>query len=133
MTLPTRRALWAGVAAALIAAIGYKIPGASLVLLVVDGAILAGIWVDGLSAPLPQVTRDAPTAYAVGRATSIAYRWVNPSARSMRLRVREVRPDVLGGVQPPRRVVVGPQTELSEAVRLLPPRRGRAPSGTGGS
>ncbi len=132
MTLPTRRALWAGVAAALIAAIGYKIPGASLVLLVVDGAILAGIWVDGLRAPLPQVTRDAPTAYAVGRATSIAYRWVNPSARSMRLRVREVRPDVLGGVQPPRRVVVGPRTELREAVRLLPPRRGRAPSATGG-
>ena len=126
MILPTRGALGIGAAAALLAVAGYWVPEARSVLTLVDAALLAGIGLDAWWAPMPRVSRDAPTAYSVGRRTAVQYRWANPANRRLRMRVREVRPSVLGGLQPPRPVTVGPRGELRETVQLLPARRGRA-------
>jgi len=123
--LPTRRALWSAAAAALLALAGYWIPGARAALVVVDLALIAGICFDFWSVPRPGITRESSTAFSVGRSTPVAYRWANPSIRRLRLRVREVRPDLLGGLQPPRELTVEPRATLTETVHVVPARRGR--------
>src|SRR5438445_8863135 len=105
-------------------------------MLVADVVLLAGVWLDGRWAPRPrspglEIVRDAPPALSVGRSGEVVYRWANRSGRRARLRVREVRPELLGGVQPPRALTVPPRGERRENLGVVPVRRGRARGGDG--
>lgn len=75
------------------------------------------------------IVRDAASAFSIGHAVPVAYRWRNASHRGARLRVREIRPDLLGGVQPPRFVVVPARGAVREEQTILPKRRGREDAG----
>jgi uncharacterized protein (DUF58 family) len=76
------------------------------------------------------VERDAVPAYSIGHSAAVVYRWRNGSPRRARLRVREVRPSLLGGLQPPRQVVVPPRGMTQETHTVVPTRRGRAEQGS---
>ena len=107
MILCTRRALALGAALAALGAAGYWASWALPAMLVADVVLLAGVWLDGRWAPRPrapglEIVRDASPALSIGRGGEVVYRWANRTGRRARLRVREVRPELLGGVQPPR-------------------------------
>ncbi len=134
--------LWAprGLAiAAVIAGLGLAglwLPwgGALDAMLLADLALVALVWIDATRAAVPgsaqlTVFRDAPPAFSVGRAADVTYRWVNTAGRRARLRLRETRPDLLGGTQPPRRVALPPRGEARETVPVIPRRRGREQAG----
>ena len=137
MILPTRRALWSAAAVSLIGLLGVRVPGAFDAMLLTDVALVAVIWLDAMRSVRPgtralTVEREAPPAYSVGRAGEVVYRWINRSRRSVRLRAREVRPDLLGGLQAPRSLAVGGDSEFSERLPVEPVRRGRTRNGEGG-
>src|SRR3989442_10629199 len=103
-------------------------------MLLADVALLAAVWLDARHAsPLGErgstVTREAPPAFSVGRSGEVSYRWTNRTRRPARLRLREVRPELLGGTQPPREITVPPQGDVRETVAVVPVRRGRGPAG----
>lgn len=72
-----------------------------------------------------QVEREAPSAYSIGHAVEVAYRWRNATRTAARLRIREVRPERLGGLQPPRALTVPPLGVVREEHSVVPARRGR--------
>ncbi len=134
MILLTRRALWVGTALAALGILGFWVPRALDAMLLADVALLAAVWFDARRAiPLGEgaltSTRDAPPAFSVGRTGEVSYRWVNQTRRRARLRVREVRPDLLGGTQPPRELSVPPRGERRETLAVVPRRRGREQAG----
>src|SRR3989442_3376310 len=103
-------------------------------MLLADVALLAAVWLDARHAsPLGErgstVTREAPPAFSVGRSGEVSYRWTNRTRRPARLRLREVRPELLGGTQPPREITVPPQGDVRETVAVVPVRRGRELAG----
>src|SRR5437016_1088878 len=103
-------------------------------MLLADVALLAAVWFDARRAiPLGSAgltsTREAPPAFSVGRTGEVSYRWVNATRRWARLRVRERRPDLLGGTQPPRELSVPPRGERRETLAVVPRRRGREQAG----
>jgi uncharacterized protein (DUF58 family) len=103
-------------------------------MLLTDLALVVAVWIDATCAPVPgspglRVLRDAPPAFSVGRAAEVTYRWVNGTRRPARLRLREVRPDLLGGTQAPRRIAVPRLGEARETVLVVPVRRGRERGG----
>jgi uncharacterized protein (DUF58 family) len=55
----------------------------------------------------------------------VTYRWVNRTGRRARLRLREIRPALLGGIQPARRLAAPRRGEARETVAVMPVRRGR--------
>jgi uncharacterized protein (DUF58 family) len=131
----TRRSL---VIAALVAGLGLAAGGRDGLdaILLADLALVLAVWADAALAPrLDQrgkavaVFRDAPPAFSVGRAAEVTYRWVNGTARTVRLGLREVRPDVLGGTQVARRISVPRLGEARETVPVVPVRRGREQGG----
>src|SRR6266699_3044433 len=90
-------------------------------MLVGDLALAAAVWVDGLLAPQagprPRhlvAVREAPPAFSVGRPGEVTYRWRNGAPRTARLRLREVRPELLGGAQPPRWIRVPARGQARE-------------------
>jgi len=103
MILPTRRAL---LVALLIAVLAVAGPATIDVMLLADVVLLTLVWIDAALAPRSglavMVEREAAPAFSVGHAGEVAYRWRNGASRAARLSVREVRPDLLGGTQPPR-------------------------------
>ena len=130
----TRRALWVGAAGALPGLAGAWIPWGLDAMLIADVALVAAVWLDAVLAARPGsaglgVSRDAPPAFSVGRDAAVSYRWVNGTRRTARLRVRELRPDVLGGPQPPRRIAVPPLGTARDRVSVRPARRGRERGG----
>ena len=133
MILPTTRALLVAVLLSLVAVAGYRWPGTLDVMLLADVALLAAVWIDAVQAPRAgpgvggrvTVEREASPAFSVGHAGEVFYRWRNAAARAARLRVREVRPDLLGGPQPPRALRLAGGGELRERVPVVPVRRGR--------
>jgi uncharacterized protein (DUF58 family) len=132
--LPTRRALAIGAAMALLGVLGLWLPWSTTAMLGADAVLLALVWFDALRAVRPgpaglTVVREGPAAFSVGRAGEVSYRWVNHSGRPARLRVREVRPELLGGVQPARRLSVGARSETREVRAVRPRRRGRERGG----
>ena len=133
MILCTRRALAVAAALALLGLLGFWVGWALDAMLVADVVLVVAIWVDARQAPGPgtavSVERDAPPAYSVGHTGWVGYRWVNDARRSARLRLREVRPDVLGGLQPPRRLTVPAQGVLRESLAVIPRRRGKETAG----
>jgi uncharacterized protein (DUF58 family) len=134
--LPTRRALWSAAAVSVLGLLGFRVPGALDGMLVADVALAVAIWLDATRAVRPgsrdlTIEREAPPAFSVGRSGEVAYRWVNRSRRRVRLRAREIRPDLLGGLQPPRTVTVRARDEFRERLPVDPVRRGRTREGGG--
>src|SRR5207245_1755989 len=114
--------------------LGFWVPRALDAMLLADVALLAAVWFDARRAiPLGSAgltsTREAPPAFSVGRTGEVSYRWVNATRRWARLRVREVRPDLLGGTQPPRELSVPPRGERRETLAVVPRRRAREQAG----
>jgi uncharacterized protein (DUF58 family) len=137
--LCTPRALWLGAGLALLGLAGLWLPWGLEAMLVADAALAAAVWVDGLLAPQagarpPHLvaTREAPPAFSVGRPGEVTYHWRNGAPRAARLRLREVRPALLGGVQPPRWIRVPARGAARETVPVTPARRGRQGGGGGG-
>jgi len=135
----TPRSLMIGAAFAVIGVFGYWLPWALDAMLVADLVLVALIWLDATLAPrvgaaaAPKsvsVTRDPLPAVSVGHAGEVAYRWSNESARTARLLVREIRPDILGGPQPSRSLRLKAKAAMRDTVPVLPVKRGRASSGS---
>jgi len=127
--LLTRRGLRLLALSSAIALLTYVLPAAPDWLLLVDVALLAGLCVDALLTPqIPDdritITREAARAFSLGRAGEVTYRWRNAGGRRARLRVREVRPGVLGGTLEPRRITVPARGQLREVLPVTPVRRG---------
>jgi uncharacterized protein (DUF58 family) len=130
----SRRALVLLACSAGIALLGFRIPGALDLLLLADALLVAGVWLDALLAPRVTereitVSREAPPAFSLGRSGEVAYRWRNAASRRGRLRVREVRPDVLGGMLEPREIRVPAHADLREVLPVVPLRRGHETAG----
>jgi len=130
----TRRALVAAAALAPLGVLGFWVPWALDAMLVADAALVALVWLDAaLAVSVDQdgllVWREPLPALSVGHAGEVAYRWSNGGRRRARLRVREIRPDLLGGVQPPRAFSVPADADKRETLSVVPLRRGREESG----
>ncbi len=130
----TRRGLIVAGALAPLGVLGFWLPGALDAMLLADAALVALVWLDaGLAVSLERdglvVAREPLPALWVGHAGEVAYRWSNGRGRRARLRVREIRPDLLGGVQPPRAVTVPAEGATRESVAVVPQRRGREIAG----
>ena len=100
-------------------------------MLLADLLLIVLIWLDATLAQTVVVNREPLTALSVGHTGEVIYRWTNPSSRPARLRVREVRPEILGGLQPPRALGIPPRAAVRDAVPVVPLRRGRE-TGAGG-
>jgi uncharacterized protein (DUF58 family) len=134
----TPRALMIGSAFAVIGALGFWVAWALDAMLLANLALITLIWLDATLAPriaaAPSqaqvtVTRDPPAALSVGHASEVSYRWVNSGRRSARLLVREIRPAILGGPQPPRQLRLPGGKTVTEPVVVVPQRRGREAAG----
>jgi uncharacterized protein (DUF58 family) len=130
----SRRAIGLLAASALIALLGYRLSTALDLLLLVDAALVAGVWLDALLAPrlVPAelgVVREAPPAFSQGRPGEVVYAWRNGAGRRARLRVREVRPAILGGTLSPRDIAIPSHGTLREALPVVPLRRGHETAG----
>jgi uncharacterized protein (DUF58 family) len=130
MILPTRRALAVAAALSLVALLGLRVRWARDALLLADLALALAVWWDAARAIRArargiEIVRQAPRAFSLGRRGDVTYQWRNHGGRRARLRVREVRPELLGGVTAPRAVVVDAAGSVEERIALAPVRRGR--------
>lgn len=75
------------------------------------------------------VTRHPPQAITVGHPTEVAYTWTNATGRRARLRIRETRPDLLGGTLPPRMISVPPRADAVERLTVTGLHRGQETAG----
>ena len=126
-----RALLIAGILAALGAA-GFWTPWGLDAMLLADVLLIVLIWLDATLAQTVVVNREPLPALSVGHTGEVVYRWTNPSSRPAHLNVREVRPDILGGTQPPRALGIPPRAAVREQVPVVPLRRGRETGGAGG-
>jgi uncharacterized protein (DUF58 family) len=132
--------LWSRLGLALLAAsagiglAGFRWPGALDLMLVVDALLVAMVWLDVVLAPRSgaglHVQREAPPAFSLGQTGQVGYRWRNDGHRRARLRVRELRPEVLGGIQAPRAIVVPAGVQVRESLAAIPLRRGHETAGS---
>jgi uncharacterized protein (DUF58 family) len=130
----TRRGLAVALALAGLGVAGVWVPGALDVMLLADVVLVIAVWMDASRAVAPgtaqlMVVREAPPAFSVGRTAEVTYRWVNTAGRRARLRLRETRPELLGGTQPSRRLALPARGEARETVPVIPRRRGRERAG----
>jgi len=134
----TRRAVYALAAASALALGAYWLPWAGGALVVADLVLIALVLSDALrSAPLTgtfeaqgiTVRRSPPAAITVGHPTEVGYTWTNPGPRAGRLRIRETRPDLLGGTLPPRTIVVPARGRTVERLPVLGVHRGQEEAG----
>jgi uncharacterized protein (DUF58 family) len=128
----TPRALVVAAALSLLGLLGHWFPSATDIMLLADLALVVAIWVDASLAGDVAVSREPLPALSVGHAGQATYRWTNPTRRVMRLRVREVRPLILGGTQTPRALSIRAGETIRDDVTVVPVRRGRERSGEGG-
>jgi uncharacterized protein (DUF58 family) len=128
----TPRALLIAGILAVLGAAGFWTPWGLDAMLLADLVLILLIWLDATLAQTVVVLREPLPALSVGRTGEVIYRWTNPSSRPARLNVREVRPEILGGVQPARALGVPPRGALREQVPVVPLRRGRETGGAGG-
>jgi uncharacterized protein (DUF58 family) len=126
-----RAILVAGILAAL-GVLGFVVPWGLDAMLVGDALLVFLVWLDATLAQHIDVTREPLPALSVGRNGEVSYRWTNKSRRRANLRVREVRPDILGGSQPARAISIAPQSATRETVTVVPLRRGRERANAGG-
>ena len=128
----TPRALLIAAIVSVFGAAGLWMPWGLDVMLLADLVLILLIWLDATLAQTVVVIREQLPALSVGHTGEVIYRWTNPSARRARLQVREVRPEILGGAQPPRTVGIPPRSATRERVPVVPLRRGRETGGAGG-
>jgi uncharacterized protein (DUF58 family) len=128
----TPRALLVAGLLAVLGAAGAWTPWGLDAMLLADLLLILLIWLDATLAQAVVVSREPLPALSVGHAGEVTYRWTNPSSRPARLQVREVRPDILGGPQPPRAIAIPPRAAVREQVPVVPLRRGRERGGAGG-
>ena len=128
----TPRALLIAGLLALAGVAGFWAPWSFDVMLLADLALVVLIWLDATLAQSVAVTREPLPALSVGHSGEVTYQWTNPARRRARLQVREVRPDILGGPQPPRAVRIPARSTTRERVAVMPRRRGRESGGAGG-
>lgn len=137
MILLTPRALWVAAGLSLIGVAGFWVPWALDAMLVADAALVILAWADGRLAlriaggggVAVAVEREAAPAFSLGHTGEVVYAWRNASHRAARLRVREVRPDLLGGTQPVRVVEIRGRGARRERLPVTPVRRGRETAG----
>ena len=135
MILPTRSFLWIAAALALIALAGLRVTWGLDLMLLADALLLALTLTDALLAPTVgrvsdvYVQRDAPPAFSLGHEARVTYRWHNQARRRARLRVRELRPEILGGLEAARAVRVPARGDQSDVVQVVPVRRGHETAG----
>ena len=132
MILPTRRACWLLAAATPVALVGYAWAGALDILVSLDVALIVLVIVDVAVTPgsgRVRVRREGADAFSVGRRVVVTYRWSNGARRLARLTVREVRPDILGGAQAPRQIVLPPERASRERTEVFPVARGQEDGG----
>ena len=138
MILYTRRALIALAAVAGVALLGFWVPGAISAMVLIDAGLVALSLLDAVfSVPLAgtrdkrgvSVRRDPPAAITVGHPTEVSYIWRNTSRRKARLRIRETRPDLLGGTLPPRSLVIPARGEVVERLSVVGLHRGHEEAG----
>jgi uncharacterized protein (DUF58 family) len=130
--LPTTRALAILAALSLVALAGGILPSALDAMLIGDALLVGLVLVDSALAVPPHrvaVRRESAGTFTVGRDTAIAYHWRNGARRRARLAVREVRPDVLAGPQPVRRLAVPAGSETRERLTVRAVSRGRESGG----
>src|SRR6185295_2509716 len=101
-------------------------------MLIADAVLVFLVWLDATLAQTVEVTREPLPALSVGHNGEVSYRWTNKSRRRARLRVREVRPEILGGSQQARALSIAPQGAARETVAVIPTRRGRERTNAGG-
>jgi uncharacterized protein (DUF58 family) len=128
----TPRALRVAALAALFGLMGFWTSWGLDVMLALDAVLVLLVWLDATLALPVTVTREPLPALSVGHDGEVSYRWTNRSRRRARLRVLEVRPEILGGPQRPRPLVIAPRSHTRETVPVVPVRRGRERSGAGG-
>jgi uncharacterized protein (DUF58 family) len=123
----TPRALGVAAALALFGIAGLWVPWGLDAMLVADLALVLLSWADAMLAPSvgEPPRREAPPAFSLGHDVPAFYHWTNRSNRRALMRVREVRPTVLGGSQPDRIVRVPARGSLREEIRVVPASRGR--------
>jgi uncharacterized protein (DUF58 family) len=137
----TNRALVVAGILALLGALGSWVPWALDAMLVADGILVGLIWLDATLAARPgpagpaaiSLRREPLPALSVGHTGQVTYRWANHTRRRARLRVCEIRPDLLGGSQPPRAVTVAAGGATREDLPVVPERRGRETAGGAGA
>lgn len=132
MILPTRRALVTLACIAPVGMLGYLSPTGLDLMLVLDGLLFVAVWIDAIRAADPlqlRITRVAQTSFSVGQTVAFTYRWRNPSRRIAHLVIREVRPGLLGGAMPARRLLIGVESGVREGQLATPVRRGRETQG----
>ena len=127
----TPRALLIAGILSVVGAAGFWTPWGLDAMLLADLLLIVLIWLDATLAQTVVVNREPLTALSVGHTGEVIYRWTNPSSRPARLRVREVRPEILGGLQPPRALGIPPRAAVRDRVPVVPLRRGRE-TGVGG-
>jgi uncharacterized protein (DUF58 family) len=134
IVVPSRQWLVGAAVLALVAPLALVWPAAAGLLPALDLAWLAAFLLDAARAPAPrtlEISRQAPVAFAVGRAAVVGYRWRHPGRGALALEVRERLPDPLGGADSPTRALAVPPGEgLDERLEITPVRRG---PGTGGA
>ena len=128
----TPRALVIAGILAVLGAAGFWTPWGLDAMLLADVLLIVLIWLDATLAQTVVVNREPLPALSVGHTGEVVYRWTNPSSRTAHLNVREVRPDILGGTQPPRALGIPPRAAVREQVPVVPLRRGRETGGAGG-
>ena len=134
IVVPSRQWLVGAAVLALVAPLALVWPAAAGLLPALDLAWLAAFLLDAARTPAPrtlEIAREAPVAFAVGRAAVVRYRWRHRGRGTLALEVRERLPDPLGGAEAPTRTLAVPPGEgLDERLELTPVRRG---PGTGGA
>ena len=128
----TPRALLTAGILAVLGVAGFWTPWGLDAMLLADVLLIVLIWLDATLAQTVVVNREPLPALSVGHTGEVVYRWTNPSSRPAHLNVREVRPDILGGTQPPRALGIPPRAAVREQVPVVPLRRGRETGGAGG-
>ncbi len=117
-----------------VSATGLQAPATVIVPAAIAGAALLARWAGRLLGTRGgdldiAVVREAPSTFSIGHAVPVVYRWRNSASWLARLRVREVRPDLLGGLQAPRVVAVPAGGVVREEHMVMPRRRGREHAG----
>ncbi|HYK11917.1 MAG TPA: DUF58 domain-containing protein [Gemmatimonadales bacterium] len=138
MILFTRRALYALAVLSGLAIVAYWLPWAGAVMVLLDVVVVGLAVADAFwSVPLPGVLdepgvgvkRVPPAAITVGHPTEVSYVWTNAGVRAARVRIRETRPDLVGGTLPPRAIVIPAGGQTVERLTLLGVHRGHDEAG----
>jgi uncharacterized protein (DUF58 family) len=135
MLLPDRRWYLVAAGLALLAPLALIWPGGAALLLVLDLLWVVALLLDGwrvAGTPLEGLgpVREAPAAFSVGRSLPVSYRWTNPVARRLTLRIREVFPaQLVPAAGAERRIELQRHATWREDITLQPLQRGRGAGG----